>query len=283
MVTFAFLGNTLFLTILVSMLSNTFSTIATNATAEIQFRRAVLTLEGVKSDAIFAYLPPFNIVALALFLPLKYLVSPRWFHKIHVTTVRTINMPLLFIIAIAERRTLWSDASDAKKLDPEAPGERRLEPRTKQRFWEKWRITAHRDIRAVFDLPPPDSVGEDIAVDDELTHHLIRKQFTRHNTSDSLKKRRDSTFAAQPSGPQKKKRASFTETDDMQDIVNRMDAMEATTAWRTVGSRTLGWGRAVRSGIWTSRRTNRWICEEDDSLLDRVASQFAFGTTVRNE
>lgn len=43
MVAFAFLGNTLFLTILVSMLSTTFSTIVANATAEIQFRRAVVS------------------------------------------------------------------------------------------------------------------------------------------------------------------------------------------------------------------------------------------------
>jgi hypothetical protein len=71
MVAFAFLGNTLFLTILVSMLSTTFSTIVSNATAEIQFRRAVLTLEGVKSDAIFAYQPPFNMLALLILLPLK--------------------------------------------------------------------------------------------------------------------------------------------------------------------------------------------------------------------
>ncbi|OAQ99301.1 hypothetical protein LLEC1_00734, partial [Akanthomyces lecanii] len=84
MVAFAFLGNTLFLTILVSMLSNTFSIISANATAEIQFRRAVLTLEGVKADAIFAYQPPFNILAVFIFLPLKFIVSPRWFHKIHV-------------------------------------------------------------------------------------------------------------------------------------------------------------------------------------------------------
>ena len=53
MVSFAFLGNTLFLTILVSMLSNTFASIVKNATAEIAFRRTVLTFEGVKSDAIF--------------------------------------------------------------------------------------------------------------------------------------------------------------------------------------------------------------------------------------
>lgn len=59
MVSFAFLGNTLFLTILVSMLSNTFSSIVKNATAEVAFRRAVLTFEGVKSDAIFGM--PFSL------------------------------------------------------------------------------------------------------------------------------------------------------------------------------------------------------------------------------
>lgn len=99
MVTFAFLGNTLFLTILVSMLSSTYSKIASNVTAEIQFRRAVLTFEGVKSDAIFSYQPPFNILALCILLPLKFVLSPRWFHKINVTAVRTINAPLLALIS----------------------------------------------------------------------------------------------------------------------------------------------------------------------------------------
>ncbi|KAI7169840.1 receptor-activated Ca2+-permeable cation channel, partial [Hortaea werneckii] len=64
MITFAFLGNTLFLTILVAMLSSTYQNLAQNATAEIQFRRAVLTFEGVKSDSLFAYRPPFNVLAL---------------------------------------------------------------------------------------------------------------------------------------------------------------------------------------------------------------------------
>ena len=100
MVTFAFLGNTLFLTILVSMLSSTYSKIASNATAEIQFRRAVLTFEGVKSDAIFAYQPPFNILALFVLLPLKFVLSPRWFHKINVAAVRIINAPLLTLISM---------------------------------------------------------------------------------------------------------------------------------------------------------------------------------------
>ena len=100
MVTFAFLGNTLFLTILVSMLSNTFSKIAGNAAAEIQFRRAVLTFEGVKSDAIFAYQPPFNLLALIFMLPLKFILTPRWFHKINVTAIRVLNFPLLFAVSL---------------------------------------------------------------------------------------------------------------------------------------------------------------------------------------
>ena len=181
MVAFAFLGNTLFLTILVSMLSNTFSTIVSNATAEIQFRHAVLTLEGVKGDAIFAYQPPFNILAMFILVPLKFLVNPRWFHKIHVAAVRLLNLPLLLIIAVLERRSILP-------LDPVygvTTMNNTAGDRSRQWFWEKWRITTHGDIHSVFELPPPDEIEEDIAVDDELTRHLIRRQFTRNNTVDS--------------------------------------------------------------------------------------------------
>lgn len=73
MVTFAFLGNTLFLTILVSMLSTTFSTIVSNATAEIQFRRAVLTLEGVKSEYVLSsVLQRFTDMILAQYLLINH-------------------------------------------------------------------------------------------------------------------------------------------------------------------------------------------------------------------
>ncbi|CAK7225636.1 hypothetical protein SBRCBS47491_005956 [Sporothrix bragantina] len=226
MVAFAFLGNTLFLTILVSMLSNTFSTIVSNATAEIQYRRAVLTLEGVKSDAIFAYQPPFNILALFVLVPLKFFVSPRWFHKIHVACVRSINLPVLFIIAVAERRLLWpkspyskhysayrSSAAEAAVgrhrhrqtygglsggisgidgIDEDSDGAYATEyaaaraRAARHSFWGKWRITAHSDIQAVFEVPPPDEVEEEIAADDDLTRHLIRRQFTRQQTTDQL-------------------------------------------------------------------------------------------------
>lgn len=217
MVAFAFLGNTLFLTILVSMLSNTFSNISTNATAEIQYRRAVLTLEGVKADAVFAYQPPFNLLAVFFLLPLKFVVSPRWFHKIHVATVRLVNLPLLLIIAVAERRLLWPSQSASQQT---------IYPRAKKWFWQKWQLSAHRYLRAVFQVPPPEDVHRDIAVDDHLTHHLIRRQFTRQPTAEGQlpqprkASRRDSMF------PHKRRGSRTEDASTPESMAARMQVME---------------------------------------------------------
>ncbi|KAI0140904.1 nonselective cation channel [Hypoxylon sp. NC0597] len=248
MITFAFLGNTLFLTILVSMLSNTFSTIVNNASAEMQFRKAVLTLEGVKSDAIFAYQPPFNIIALFILVPMRFVVSPRWFHKIHVATVRTINLPVLLFIAVVERRLLWSDTELADYPTQQLPKKRR----SRNWFWEKWRITSHGDIQAVFDIPPPDSVVDDIAVDDELTHHMIRRQFARQQSSTLVEssKKQDNGNANQPEQQQQQPpfkppsrrdsiaqygiteqiRAVMSESPEIEDVTSRLGALERTTS-----------------------------------------------------
>ncbi|KAI5204728.1 receptor-activated Ca2+-permeable cation channel [Aureobasidium subglaciale] len=151
MVLFAFIGNTLFLTILVSILSNTYSNLAKNATAEIQFRRAVLTFEGVKSDTLFAYRPPFNVAALVILLPIKFLTTPRWFHKVNVTAVRVLNAPLLLIIAIYERKYLWQRNSKLGR------------PRRRHAFLDFWEsFGAHADLGNVFDEEPPQSVLDEM-------------------------------------------------------------------------------------------------------------------------
>ncbi|KAI1814086.1 nonselective cation channel [Poronia punctata] len=240
MITFAFLGNTLFLTILVSMLTNTFSNVVANATAEVHFRKAVLTLEGVKSDAIFAYQPPFNVMALFVLVPMKFLVSPRWFHKIHVATVRTINLPVLLFIAILERRLLWSEYA----VDSTAQQRRRYRGRAK--FWDKWRITTHSDIQTVFDIPLPDSVAVDIAVDDELTHHMIRRQFLRQQSSahdPAGGKPRSSEGSKEPSKPPSRRdsitpygllpdqlRSIFGEEGQGDDLATRLSNLERTSS-----------------------------------------------------
>ncbi|KAI9712594.1 MAG: hypothetical protein M1828_001660 [Chrysothrix sp. TS-e1954] len=150
MITFAVLGNTLFLTILVSTLSNTFSSITKYSVAEIQFRRAVLTFEGVKSDALFAYMPPFNILALFIMLPLKTVLSPRWFHKINVTIVRILNAPWLLLINAFERRTLWKPRG-SKAIGASHTNAGQLN----SSLGSFVRFRTHGDIQAVFEFEPP--------------------------------------------------------------------------------------------------------------------------------
>lgn len=154
MVVYAFLGNTLFLTVLVSILSNTFSKIAADETAEIQFRRAVLTFEGVKSDALFAYRPPLNVFALFVLFPLKLILDPRWFHKINVFLVRAHNAPLLLLIAWYERRYLWKPRRNSHGMGP-----------SKRSKWGFWSV--HGDLQAVFEREPPQSLVQQIEAQDE--------------------------------------------------------------------------------------------------------------------
>jgi hypothetical protein len=234
MVAFAFLGNTLFLTILVSMLSTTFATIVSNATAEIQFRRAVLTLEGVKSDAIFAYQPPFNILALLVLTPLRFVLAPRWFHKINVAAVRVINAPLLLLIGFIERRTLWAGARRQREAEqlPKASSRANL--------WDFSRsFSVHGDIQAVFAAEPPESIEEQIANDGDLDNHVLEDEFAREFGAEARgklsrrgtgKSRRDSVAPfAGITGRLRTLLNEGSEDGDGEDVKTRLEAVEKTT------------------------------------------------------
>ena len=173
MITFSFLGNTLFLTILVSMLSNTFSNIVSNATAEIQFRRAVLTFEGVKSDAIFSYSPPFNLLALLILVPLKFVLTPRWFHKCHITAVRILNAPLLVLINFYERNYLWRK----RQRNPHGAFKR-----GKASFFNWSHFSVHGDIQAVFEAEPPQAVIDEIEEEDVLDDDIHEVGISRNRS-----------------------------------------------------------------------------------------------------
>jgi hypothetical protein len=180
MVSFAFIGNTLFLTILVSMLTNTFSKIAANATSEIQFRRAVLTFEGIKSDAIFAYRPPFNVLAVLILVPLRFLITPRWFHKIHVMAVRILNAPILLVIAIYERHRLWQHPKIATHGSLKRSRSSVFLPFSSG-------FVAHRDLSEVFDVEPPqsmvDEIEEEDVIDDDVLDFGYAQQGRARSTS----------------------------------------------------------------------------------------------------
>jgi len=181
MVIYAFLGNTLFLTVLVSILSNTFSKIAADATAEIQFRRAVLTFEGVKSDSLFAYRPPFNLLAFVILLPLKFILSPRWFHKVNITAVRILNAPILLAIAWHERRSLWKPS---RRNSISGPGpSKRSSWFFDREFWNWSRMSPHADLQAVFEEEPPEDVVQRIEEEDDIEDAILENSFAATNAN----------------------------------------------------------------------------------------------------
>lgn len=184
MVIYAFLGNTLFLTVLVSILSNTFSKIAADATAEIQFRRAVLTFEGVKSDSLFAYRPPFNLLAFVILLPLKFILTPRWFHKINITAVRILNFPILVAIAYHERAALWKPVR-RRSMTGFGPSKRSTWLFDSS-FWfrGKWKqMSPHADLQAVFEEEPPSDIVQRIEEEDDLEDAILENSFAATNVN----------------------------------------------------------------------------------------------------
>lgn len=112
MTCFAALSNTLLLTILISILSNTAARIDANATQEYLFQHTISTIEGVKSDALFSYQPPFNLLALLILKPATYLLSPRQLHSANVFLIKLTSFPILVVITLYER---WLVAPETVK------------------------------------------------------------------------------------------------------------------------------------------------------------------------
>ncbi|KAL5531360.1 hypothetical protein ACEPAG_4237 [Sanghuangporus baumii] len=155
MVSYTCLSNTLLLTVLVSILSHTFSTISEDAPAEAMFRRAVLTIEGVKADYLFSYQPPVNVIALCIMLPASYILTPRWFHKVNVFMIRVTSFPILLFIAYYERKTKHIEATTFSEF-VSATTERMMEtlPRSIKRmtFFEGLFAGKASDIDVIFDI-----------------------------------------------------------------------------------------------------------------------------------
>ncbi|KAF9442105.1 hypothetical protein P691DRAFT_811368 [Macrolepiota fuliginosa MF-IS2] len=103
MTIFAALSNTLLLTILISILSNTVARIDANATQEYLFQFAISTIEGVKSDALFSYQPPFNILAFLILKPASWFLSPRALHSANVFLIKVTSLPQLIAITVYEK------------------------------------------------------------------------------------------------------------------------------------------------------------------------------------
>ncbi|RFU71946.1 integral membrane channel [Trichoderma arundinaceum] len=113
----------LIVTILITVLTNSFMKIASNATEEHQFLFAINTISMVKNDALFSYIAPSNIFAWVL-MPLRYCMPLRHFVLLNRIIIKVTHCPVLFCIYLYER--LWLAPSMYEPTDlVENPGRSR--------------------------------------------------------------------------------------------------------------------------------------------------------------
>lgn len=95
----------LIVTILITVLTNSFMAIVKNAEEEHQFLFAVNTISMVKSDALFSYVAPTNIFGWFL-SPLRWIIPLRQYVKLNRTIIKGTHFPILFIIFSYERMVM---------------------------------------------------------------------------------------------------------------------------------------------------------------------------------
>ncbi|KAI1877040.1 uncharacterized protein JN550_001112 [Neoarthrinium moseri] len=102
-------------TILITVLTNSFMAIASNANEEHQFLFAINTISMVKNDALFSYVAPGNIIAWML-TPLRYVMPMREFVRLNRTVIKLTHWPLLFCIYFYEKYFLASSIYEPTDL-----------------------------------------------------------------------------------------------------------------------------------------------------------------------
>ncbi|KAJ5674375.1 uncharacterized protein N7477_004309 [Penicillium maclennaniae] len=102
---FLFICHFVVVTILITVLTNSFMRIVQNANQEHQFLFAVNTISMVKSDALFSYVAPANTIAW-LVTPLRSAMPFRQFIKLNRTIIKITHLPILFTICLYERAIL---------------------------------------------------------------------------------------------------------------------------------------------------------------------------------
>jgi hypothetical protein len=112
---FLFICHFLVVTILITVLTNSFMAIVQNANEEHQFVFAVNTISMVKSDALFSYVAPTNVISWIL-TPLRYIIPFRQYVKVNRTVIKVTHFPILFLIFMYEKTILSSSVVDSIDL-----------------------------------------------------------------------------------------------------------------------------------------------------------------------
>ncbi|RKF73723.1 putative integral membrane channel protein [Golovinomyces cichoracearum] len=173
MVLFLFTCHFLVVTILITVLTNSFMAIVSNADQEHQFVFAVNTISMVKNDALFSYVAPTNVLAWFL-TPMRLFLPFRIFIKINRTAIKITHLPLLFGIFSYEK--IFLSGSVYESIDLAERGRKRGLPFQDPTIRLRQESTAgYKDqaLDEVFRLKPkPDTLKK--SMQRMNTHNVIR-------------------------------------------------------------------------------------------------------------
>ncbi|KAF9172490.1 hypothetical protein BGX21_009456 [Mortierella sp. AD011] len=102
MVLFVAISVLMLYTLLISIFSQTFSEVSANAKEEFMFLFSVKVMEEVKSDALYEFQPPFNILAGIFIWPCRLLYPPKVVGKLSRVLLRFFYFPELVCIWLFE-------------------------------------------------------------------------------------------------------------------------------------------------------------------------------------
>ncbi|KAF9436426.1 hypothetical protein BGZ76_004024 [Entomortierella beljakovae] len=106
MVVFVAISVLMLYTLLISIFSQTFSEVSANAKEEFMYLFSVKVMEEVKSDVLYEFQPPFNILAGIIVLPCRWLCPPRVAGKVSRVLLRIFYFPELVCIWVFEMMVL---------------------------------------------------------------------------------------------------------------------------------------------------------------------------------
>ncbi|KAI0843198.1 hypothetical protein F5Y06DRAFT_257141 [Hypoxylon sp. FL0890] len=168
LVVFLIMCHFLVVTILITVLTNSFMAIASNANEEHQFLFAINTISMVKNDALFSYIAPGNIFAWIL-MPFRYVMPIRQFVILNRTAIKLTHFPLLFCIFLYEKYFLASSIYEPTDLvenqgrrttrgisftDPASRGTALFSPNLRTREESVAGFQKDRALEEVFRRPP---------------------------------------------------------------------------------------------------------------------------------
>ncbi|KAL5601096.1 hypothetical protein BROUX41_005920 [Berkeleyomyces rouxiae] len=111
MFTFVILSNFLLMGSLTGMLSNSFSRIITHANEEYLYVYSVYVLEASTSNRLTHFMPPFNLIALVIFRPIRlFLKSDTRFRAARIVLLKVTHWPVVGLIKLYE--ALFGDGSN---------------------------------------------------------------------------------------------------------------------------------------------------------------------------